>query len=72
MLAASIVCTMMEAASTSGMLVNFYQTTQHNIPDNSHLQRTLIRKALHFPAKTNRTPQKISKELAAPPRHSRE
>jgi hypothetical protein len=28
---------MMEAASTSEMLVNFYQTTWHN-PEDSHLQ----------------------------------
>jgi hypothetical protein len=28
----------MEAVSTSETLVSFYQTTQHNIPDDSHLQ----------------------------------
>jgi hypothetical protein len=28
---------MMVAASTSETSVNFYQTTQHNIPENSHL-----------------------------------
>jgi hypothetical protein len=28
---------MMEAESTSEMSVNFYQTTQHNIPEDSHL-----------------------------------
>jgi hypothetical protein len=27
---------MMEAVSTSEMLVNFYQTTLHNIPEDSH------------------------------------
>jgi hypothetical protein len=32
-------CPNMEAASTSEMLVNFYQTTQHNNPEDSHLQR---------------------------------
>jgi hypothetical protein len=29
---------MMEAASTSEMLVNFYQTTQRNNPEDSHLE----------------------------------
>jgi hypothetical protein len=28
---------MMEAASTSETLVNFYQTTRRNIPEDSHL-----------------------------------
>jgi hypothetical protein len=28
----------MEAANTSETSVNFYQTTQHNIPGNSHLK----------------------------------
>jgi hypothetical protein len=28
---------MMEAVSTSETLVNFYETTQHNIPEDSHL-----------------------------------
>jgi hypothetical protein len=28
---------MMEAVSTSKTLVNFYQTTQHNNPEDSHL-----------------------------------
>jgi hypothetical protein len=28
---------MMEAAKSSGMLVNFYQTTLHNNPEDSHL-----------------------------------
>jgi hypothetical protein len=31
---------MMEAASTSETLVNFYQTTRHNNPEDSHLQLT--------------------------------
>jgi hypothetical protein len=29
---------MMEASSTSETSVNLYQTTQHNIPEDSHLQ----------------------------------
>jgi hypothetical protein len=29
---------MMEAASTSGKSVNFYQTTRRNIPEDSYLQ----------------------------------
>jgi hypothetical protein len=41
-LAASIIkvliAVMMEAASISEMSVNFYQTTQHNIPEDSHFQ----------------------------------
>jgi hypothetical protein len=32
---------MMEAASTSEVSVNFYQTTRCNIPEDSHLQRTV-------------------------------
>jgi hypothetical protein len=40
-LAASIIRVMshlmMEAASTSETLANFYQTTQHNIPEDNHL-----------------------------------
>jgi hypothetical protein len=40
-LAASIIravtALMMEAASTSGTSVNFYQTTRRNIPEDSHL-----------------------------------
>jgi hypothetical protein len=35
--AASIIALMMEAASTSEMSVNFYQTAQHNNPEDSHL-----------------------------------
>jgi hypothetical protein len=34
----AIIALMMEAASTSKTLVNFYQTTQRNIPEDSHLQ----------------------------------
>jgi hypothetical protein len=30
---------MMEAASASETLVNFYQTTRHNNPEESHLHR---------------------------------
>jgi hypothetical protein len=47
MLAASIISTMrlntllMEAASTSVMSVNFYQTTWHNNPEDSYLQLCL-------------------------------
>jgi hypothetical protein len=37
-LAASIVrALMMEAAGTSEILVNYHQTTQHNISEDSHL-----------------------------------
>jgi hypothetical protein len=32
-----VVAMMMEAARTSEMLVNFYQTTQHYNPEDSHL-----------------------------------
>jgi hypothetical protein len=35
----SLIALLMEAASTSEMLVNFYQTTQCNIPEDSHLQK---------------------------------
>jgi uncharacterized membrane protein len=34
---------MMEAANTSEMLINFYQTTNHKNPEDSHLQLTAIR-----------------------------
>jgi hypothetical protein len=34
----AIIALMMEAVSTSGTLINFYETTRRNIPDNSHLQ----------------------------------
>jgi hypothetical protein len=37
-LAAFIISLMMEAASTSETLVNFYQTTWCDIPEASHLQ----------------------------------
>jgi hypothetical protein len=36
---------MMEAATTSEMLVNFYQTTWHYNPEDSHL-RTLLMKII--------------------------
>jgi hypothetical protein len=36
-LALSIIVLMMEAASTSETPVNFYQTTQRNIPEDGHL-----------------------------------
>jgi hypothetical protein len=46
MLAASIIraiiALMMEAARTSKMLVNFYQTTQHNIPEQSSSHNSLL------------------------------
>jgi hypothetical protein len=32
-----LIALMMEAASTSETLVNFYQTTRRNIPEDSHL-----------------------------------
>jgi hypothetical protein len=35
--AASIMALMMEAASTPEKLVNFYQTTQRNNPEDSHI-----------------------------------
>jgi hypothetical protein len=33
----SLIALMMEAASTSETSVNFYQTTQRNNPDDSHI-----------------------------------
>jgi hypothetical protein len=33
----SITAVMMEAVSTSETSVNFYETTRHNIPEDSHL-----------------------------------
>jgi hypothetical protein len=33
-----LITLMMEAASTSETSVNFYQTTQHNIPEDGHLR----------------------------------
>jgi hypothetical protein len=35
-LARFLIALMMEAASTSETMVNFYDTTQHNIPEDSH------------------------------------
>jgi hypothetical protein len=32
-----LIALMMEAANTSEMTVNFYQTTRHNNPEDSHL-----------------------------------
>jgi hypothetical protein len=40
-LAASIVALIMEAVSTSETSVNFYQTTGHNNPEDSHLNRKI-------------------------------
>jgi hypothetical protein len=37
MLSASIIGTMMEAVTTFETSVNFYQTTRHNVPEDSHL-----------------------------------
>jgi hypothetical protein len=42
MIAASIIRVMMEAASISEMLVNFYQTTWHNNPEDSHHHFTCV------------------------------
>jgi hypothetical protein len=33
----AVIALMMEAANTSETSVNFYQTTRHNIPEDSHL-----------------------------------
>jgi hypothetical protein len=49
-LAASIIVLMMEAASTSQTMVNFYQTTWHNNRADSHL-RTCCREILNFTMK---------------------
>jgi hypothetical protein len=35
----ALIALMMETVSTSEMLENFYRTTQHNIPEDSHLQK---------------------------------
>jgi hypothetical protein len=35
---------MMEAASTSEMLVNFFQSTQHSNPEDSHVQGSVFEK----------------------------
>jgi hypothetical protein len=37
-LTVSIIALVMETVSTSEMSTNFYQTTWHNIPEDSHLQ----------------------------------
>jgi hypothetical protein len=39
---ATSITLMMEAASTSKTLVNFYQTTLRNNPEDSHLERKLM------------------------------
>jgi hypothetical protein len=39
-----MIALMMEAASTSETAVNFYQTTRHNNPEDSHLQTLLLSK----------------------------
>jgi hypothetical protein len=38
-----MVALMMEAASTTEMSVNFYQTTRRNIPEDSHLHTRSVR-----------------------------
>jgi hypothetical protein len=38
----SLITLMMEAASTSEMLVNFYLTTQCNNPEDSHLYGIIV------------------------------
>jgi hypothetical protein len=45
-LTASIVRAMMEAASTSETSLNFYQTTQHYNPEDSHLQDIYYKRIL--------------------------
>jgi hypothetical protein len=42
-LAASIIALMMEAAGISEMLVNFYQTSWCNIPEDRHFILTTMR-----------------------------
>jgi hypothetical protein len=37
LIASIVIALMMEAVNTSETSVNFYQTTQHNIPEDSHL-----------------------------------
>jgi hypothetical protein len=39
---------MMEAARTSETLVNFYQTTQHYNPEDSHLNSYYLHAALYL------------------------
>jgi hypothetical protein len=39
---------MMEAASTSETLVNFYQTTRHNNPEASHLKTIAVHTELQL------------------------
>jgi hypothetical protein len=42
----AIIALIMEAASTSGTSVNFYQTTRRNDPEDSHLQVSPDHKSL--------------------------
>jgi hypothetical protein len=37
---------MMEAVSSSGTLVNIYQTTWHNIPEDSHLSFSFLHQVI--------------------------
>jgi hypothetical protein len=37
-----VIALMMEAASASEILVNFYQTTWRNIPENGHLHVCIV------------------------------
>jgi hypothetical protein len=47
-----LITLMMEAVSTSETLVNFYQTTERNIPEDSHLH-TSHHENLKFHFRTN-------------------
>jgi hypothetical protein len=42
-----VIALMMEAESTSQTLVNFYQTTRHNNPEDSHLRRENLKSHLY-------------------------
>jgi hypothetical protein len=39
----AIIILMMETARTSEISINFYQTTQHNHPEDSHLQSYTVK-----------------------------
>jgi hypothetical protein len=41
-LTASIITLIMQAVSTSEMVINFYQTTQHNIPDDKSFSKLYV------------------------------